>query len=500
MTRPRFASWTAVSSQPQAEKISLEDQRDKNHDYISHHNGILIAELQVKESRDIAEFSEAAERIEAYAELRHLLRTRAIDVLVCYTRSRLGRTLALVETIAELCRRANIIIVETDSPPPNLDAPQNSDADLLTGAVRSWSAQREIAELRRRHAMGMMGRLKRGEFVASVPWGWRVKHDPDSGIRTIEIDPVAAETIRYALIELYLNQGLGAVVIARRLNEAGRLGPTGKTWLRSGIGDMFRLIHRYAGYGELNARSKERPYARAEGQWPKIISDEELKTLIHERSTRRGKRGDTDHTYRFSQMIWCASCKKIMWFSYTRYSHTLMDGTETEYKSAYATCFALPRHPKATMGMKRAMKKVRDFFIFLQDNHNWGPYMVSPGPDPAEIDAKISALEEDCQKVEGRIYDADDKLIDGTLTIDRHAHQIKRLKDQLLRLQSEITTLHESKAQVIHLHDRRQRLEEIARHGLSYLDMADERAANARLRRLIRIWAQGGHVVEIEVL
>jgi len=35
----RFVSWTAVSSLPQAKKISLEDQRNTNHRHIERHDG-----------------------------------------------------------------------------------------------------------------------------------------------------------------------------------------------------------------------------------------------------------------------------------------------------------------------------------------------------------------------------------------------------------------------------------------------------------------------------
>src|SRR5690606_34972617 len=107
--------WAAVSSLPQAQKISLDDQLAVNRQHIEKHDGILIAELVVPgESRDIVLFEEAAAKMDAYAQLKALLDAKAFDVLICLNRSRLGRTLALAETVAELCRRAGVFVYETE--------------------------------------------------------------------------------------------------------------------------------------------------------------------------------------------------------------------------------------------------------------------------------------------------------------------------------------------------------------------------------------------------
>jgi DNA invertase Pin-like site-specific DNA recombinase len=156
----RFVSWAAVSSLPQAQKISLTEQREINLRHIERYGGTLVADLIVDESRDIPELSEACERIDAYKTLRELIKSGGCDVVICLTRSRLGRVLSLVETIAELCRRSGIVIYETDAPPANLDLEGDKNVDLLTGAVRSWGAQREVEELRRRNQMGMLGKFK----------------------------------------------------------------------------------------------------------------------------------------------------------------------------------------------------------------------------------------------------------------------------------------------------------------------------------------------------
>lgn len=496
----RFVSWSAVSSLPQAEKISLSDQREVNHRHIERHGGIVVAELEVDESRDIPELSEACERIEAYATLREMIRAKSFDVLICLTRSRLGRVMAMVETIAELCRRANIVIYETESPPSHLNSDSGHSADLLTGAVRSWRAQSEVDELRRRHRMGMMGKFKRGEFLSRVPFGWRLTYDANSRANRPVIDPAAAKTIRTALIDLYLTQGWGADYIVAELNQRGMFTATGKHWTKTSIHILWRMMWRYAGYSEINHYSKHRPYARERGTWPPIITEEELHRLIEERGSRHGKRGHLAQTYRFSLIIWCAVCGTRMHMHAGKSARVHRDGSKNPRRYVSAFCRLCVNKPGRSVAISRIMPVVRAHFISLQDRANWHLYLETEDNDALTLDAEATALEKEIRKAEQNIYEADDKLIDGTFDSDRHTHQVKRLKDRIAQLQNDLTVLADRRVVYDHALQRESRLQEIAEHGLEYLDMEDERAANAKLRRLIRVQVRAGKQFYVEVL
>src|SRR5690606_32393052 len=95
---------------------------------------------------------------------------------------------------------------------------------------------------------------------------------------------------------------------------------------------------------------------------------------------------------------------------------------------------------------------------------------------------------------------ADDRLIDGTFDAERHARQVRRLKERIEHLQHELTILNERLAQAQYAGQRESRLAELAELGLRCLDMEDAKAANARLRSLLRVWVADGKVVEIEYL
>lgn len=490
----RFVSWAAVSSLPQAKKISLSEQREVNARHIERHGGQLVAALEVPgESRDIDLFEEARDRIEAYAQLYDLILTKSFDVLVCLTRSRLGRTLALIEGVAQKCRRAGIIIYETDTPPASLEYGTDSDTDLLTGAVRSWGAQRESDELRRRNKMGMLGKFKKGEFLSGVPWGWKLVYD-DNGKSSHIVDPVAAETIRMALVTLYCEEGVGATYIGEELNTRRMYSATGKEWTRRTASNIFRMVWRYAGYSEINlySRGHRRPYARTKGDWPPILTEKELHRILDERKARRGKRGvGNAATYRFSLMVYCELCRTRMMMTYQTRAH----GKRTIYAHCRNT-----EHTKRNLFVSKIMEDVREFIQSLQDESQWPLHLENNGAGINDVDAKINGVLAEIVKAEQGILKADDKLIDGTFDDGRHANQVHRLREQIEQLQHGLTILKERRATLDHASHRLDRIRELAERGVSYLDMEDERAANALIRPLIRIYAKNKEVHRIEIL
>lgn len=118
----RVALWGAVSSLPQAKEISIPDQIRRGHEQAKKHGAKVITELIVPgKSRNIVLFKDACEQIEAYAKLRALIEAKGIDALVYLDPSRLGRTAALVMTVAELCTRAGILLYELDNPPASME-------------------------------------------------------------------------------------------------------------------------------------------------------------------------------------------------------------------------------------------------------------------------------------------------------------------------------------------------------------------------------------------
>lgn len=173
--------WAAVSSRPQAERDSVEQQVADGGALAAAQGWQVVATLVVPgESRDYIDLADALagldERLRpgeenAYRRLLDLLAGRAFDVLVCRARDRLGRTDALIAGVEERCRRAGVMVWSIAMPPSGSEA-----GDLYVSAVERAGAQREMVELRRRHRYGMDAKLRRGELLgATAPFGYRAE-------------------------------------------------------------------------------------------------------------------------------------------------------------------------------------------------------------------------------------------------------------------------------------------------------------------------------------
>lgn len=165
-----------------------------------------------------------------------------------------------------------------------------------------------------------------------------------------------------------------------------------------------------------------------------------------------------------------------------------------------AGCLRGTKHERSFVSITRILPELRAFFIFLKDPNNWTPYLTTGENEASAIETEAQILLEQIRKAEQDVLTADDRLMDGTFDTERHAHQINRLKARIVQLQSDLTTLDDRRQVIDYVAQRESRLQEIAEHGLEYLDMDDERAANAKLRRLAKIWIKAGNVHYIEVL
>lgn len=485
----RFVLWAAVSSKPQVEKVSIENQIELGRAVATGHGGTVVAELIVPgESRSIVLFEDAARRIEAYAKLKELIDDRAFDVFVFFDRSRLGRKASLSMAVIELCSESGIIIYDLESPPTTLDAIQSYD-DMMLGAIKSVGAQREVQKIKERHRSGMIGRARKGQFPGNIPWGWLAVYD-QHGKRTIEIDEQAAPIIRHALLDLYLAQNMPIRTIARELNRLGHRPPLRETWDRHSVQNLINLIERYGGYVELNRISPSgRPYIRERGQWPAILSDEEYKALKAERASRAASKRAV-HSYLFSRMCTCARCGgRII-------AHVKDDPGRKEttwYRCINACHGSYIRESVMFAAVEAAI-------AYAADSAN-REQLLAVMPDPRlAIMAALEQLDQDTQRIgeiRGRLTTAyvEFQTITGDeykQRMDDYAQRIELIERRRSELQEELTRTEDEAA-------RRVRLDEVARQGLEILH-GEQQRANAWIRRHFRIVVGENVVSQIEYI
>lgn len=485
----RVVIWSAVSSLPQAKKVSLDDQLSAGRDHSQRHGATVVAELIVPgESRDIVLFEDACKRIEAYKRLSELIAARAFDVLMYYDTSRLGRTASLSMTVSELCSRANILLYEIGSPPPTLTIDPAEHNNLLMAAFKGVESQREIEKLKDRNRRGMLGKVESGHFGYRINWGYSATYDGRGRVTGYTIDEDVAFTLR-KFVELYLG-GMGLAEIGDELNRLGRPSPTPGGWNKGRVANIIDHIWRYAGYAEINSRSTTgRPYLRAKGVWPAILTEETARAILAEREQRWGASKMLVGTHRYSLVLFCAECGKRLSATntYGKNSHTLRER------------FMCRQH--GTISARKVHQAMIDFISHLEQKTFRESLIVADSPAVTEnIMTQIEAHRIQIEKLSSGIASADADHYLGNLPRDRHRTIVDAAQRRIESVTTEITKLEDRLHQQQQLSQRADRVEEIRRIGMERLTDDDVKAANAWIRHHFRLWVRDSEIVAVDIL
>lgn len=486
----RFAIWAAVSSLPQAKKISLDDQVAEAHKHVERYSGDVVATLRVPgQSRSIVLFEDACQRIDAYAELRDLIQRKAFDVLIYLDRSRLGRKASLSMAVVELCHEAGISTYEMESPPASLDLAESHD-DMLIGAIKSVGAQQEIRKLQERHRKGMLGRAKSGKFPNKIPYGYRRVYNQD-GSERIEIDADEATQLRMALLDLYVGRGMSQREVAEEMTRRGYTYRTGKPWLIDHVVTILRAVWPAAGKVVLNRVSRSnRPYSIHDGAHPAILTEDEAQSIINEKRSRRGYfKQKARQSRRFSGVLRCGVCGAPIHVKDDKPSYGVA------YSCKYNRCDGSRIHET------RIIEFMEETIRMLADIANRDAILADTAIDSAtetaqaidSINRRLKALD----AAQARLMRAYVDL--GAIGEDEFIAQRQRLDAEREQLESNLEHLHEEQEEIEDAARLGDRLLDVARNGLDMLH-ADEREANLWLRRHFVITIADGEVESIEYL
>lgn len=520
--------WAAVSSADQVENVSLENQIKMAQDHAAVHGVAITAVLIVPgKSRHVVLFNRAAETITGYrldtndmallatkpltdvlrtkpevypyAELLTMLEAAKPNSVVFFflNRSRLGRTAALSMAIIGLCRENRVKAYDLESPPASLEITSSRD-DAYLGAFKSTEAENQIWTIQDNHRKGMIRRVEKyGKMPGKVNWGYVPQFDGRT-LTGYTINEDAATTI-CMFVDLYLDRGFGALNIADQLNRLGRAAPNGGLWSHSQITFMLRRIWRYAGYAELNVNSATgRPYVRARGNWPAIISEERAAAVVAEQKARSGARRSVHTVYRFTRMVHCAVCHS-RFHSLTKYRDwTKADGSPGHYEHVAYKCPA----EHTSIGEKKIMKALEAYIRRLDDADFRAEILAEPDIDPTiALNEQITALQSQLDSLKKSIAKADhDHYIAGTLDADRHQAIVAAIKQRVTTTTAEMTTLHDQLLDVQATADRADAIDDLRINGMDWLTHDDVRTANVWLRKHLRVWVEARQVVQIELL
>lgn len=429
----RCAIWAAVSSEEQAksDKDSIPDQERATRAKVDALGGEVVADLRVEESRELLDFTTACTTIDAYSQLRRLVDIKAINLLVFLNRGRLGRTAAVIESLALYCLRGDVALYDLSAPPSTLAAREqlHSGGDQLNGVIQSWRYQNEMTELRRRNRFGMAKRAKEGKFASHIPYGYRKKFD-NEGKPYIVIDAHEAQAVRL-IFSLYV-AGEGIDKIVQRLTLEGFYAPgraTDQTAKQRPFAKptLKRIIDRvwiFNGYVELNRRSKKgREFIRQKSSQIPAIVDEAVVSAVLAAKEKRTRRVIVLGEYLLSGLVYCQKCKRLMVIDMNGSMRVRKDG------SIYTLPILLCKCCKRTVVQSKVRAALVDWFSTL-------PQELPPVPD--EQSAALHAALEAVQSAIDGIGRAKSKAFDAYI---RNIADETTYQDARKRLDSEEKSL-----------------------------------------------------------
>lgn len=488
--RLRFASWAAVSTKEQFEKVSIPDQLRINREHAEARGGEIVAELVVPgESRSIVLFEDACRQIQAYAQLRDMLAERSFDVLIFRDRTRLGRTVSLVTSVTELCREAGVALYDVESPPESLYASYSYD-DQLIGAIKAVGAQREVAEIKRRHMHGMVGRIKKGRPPHGAFFGYKMVYDERGQYLRLEQVEPQASTVR-RIFDLYL-AGNGVDVIIETLANEGRYPAKAKSrrWHNASVYAVISNVWKYAGFTEVNLyktndprKANKRQHVRAPGTWRPILTLEEAKQVEEERRQRKHNPYIAGAHSVLVGLCQCAECGRRM------YIH-LYQGRQQAHH--YVRC---ERHrPSLSCRVELILQALAQYVDALptniSSNENVEDHLVS-------YRSRIASLQESIKRDRASLVRLDNAFADGALDYERFMAQAERVTARLQESEAAILEVESEMSVAAQRGTLSERTEELRTMGKAMLASDDVGAANTFFRHRVEIVVASGRVKEI---
>ena len=172
--------------------------------------------------------------------------------------------------------------------------PMSGSSDIAADIVSAWTAQ-DGGHLSERVRAAMRRKAVKGEVLGRPPYGYKVGNR-----RRLELIPEEAVVVRY-IFRIYLQEGLGIRLIARRLNEEALKTRRGGNWSMVSIRDILRnrvYLGTYARFG-----------VRVPGNHPALVSADDFR-LVQDRLNARRTTGNARVTSAFllSGLVHCGYC------------------------------------------------------------------------------------------------------------------------------------------------------------------------------------------------
>ncbi len=246
-------------------------------------------------------------------------------------------------------------------------APLSGESDVTAGIVTAWSAQDAGSTVGDRVRAAMRKKAVKGEVLGRPPYGYKVGNR-----RRLELIPEEAVVVRY-IYRLYLTEGMGIRLIARRLNEEGLKTRRGGNWSMVSIRDILRnrvYLGTYSRFG-----------VKVPGSHPSLVSNDDFR-VVQDRLAARRTSSSPRVTSRFllSGIAYCGACGNKLIGVSRKQTWKRKSGERVQNSYRYYQCESRTNQSVCTYHTRRADDLERDVLQLLGEQVASPPDAPAPAP------------------------------------------------------------------------------------------------------------------------
>jgi site-specific DNA recombinase len=264
--------------------------------------------------------------------------------------------------------------------------------DPGTNLLSLW-AEKKDERLGQKVQAAMRRKAVKGEVLGRPPFGYRV-----GPRRRLEIVPEEAAVVRY-IFRLYLRDGLGIRLIARRLNEEGMRTHRDGLWSMVTVRDILRnrsYLGTYSRFG-----------VRVPASHPALISSDDFRRVQERLSSRRQEKAKRQTSlFLLSGLAYCGYCDNKMIGVSRRQRWRRRDGTEKSAEYRYYQCESRTNRSLCDYHTRRAGQLEEEVRQALLGNNSSAVVAVPKAGDAV----LLKEAEARCRRLRGRLRRLDKRL------------------------------------------------------------------------------------------
>jgi len=300
-------------------------------------------------------------------------------------------------------------------------------ADPVNDMVRAWQEDPSREKLGERVRAAMRRKAVRGEVLGRPPYGYKV------GLRRrLELVPDEAVVVRY-IFRMYLQEGMGIRLIARRLNAEGYRTRRDGNWSMVSIRDILRnrvYLGTYSRFG-----------VRVPGSHPALITPDDFRAVQDRLSARRNNYSKREPSpFLLAGLVRCGHCGNKMIGVSRRQSWRRRSGSEGHASYRYYQCESRTNQSVCDYHTQRA-EELEDRVRATLSGMDGAPVFSQAGNEEqvrAEWDEKANRLRTRLRQLEHRLDDQLTSAAKGRITKEQLQQLSMTSAAQLLRLEEEL--------------------------------------------------------------